>query len=67
MNKFRSDPERKRQGSSMLELEMPACTSRWPREEMKTQATHQGKRKPEDVGLFGSSEKGRHGENLCLY
>ena len=46
---------------------MPACTSRWPREEMRTQATHQGKRKPEDVGLFGSSEKGRHGENLCLY
>ena len=46
---------------------MPACTSSWPREEMGKQATHQGKRKPEDVGLFGSREKGRHGENLCLY
>ena len=67
MNKFRSDPERKLQVSSVLELEMPACTSGWPREEMGTQATHKGKRKPEDVGLFGSSEKGRHGENLCLH
>ena len=53
--------------SSMLELEMPACTSGWPREETGAQATHKGKRKPEDVGLFGSSEKGRHGENLCLH
>lgn len=67
MNKFRSDPEREQQVSSVLELEMPVCTSGWPREEMKTQATRKGKRKPEDVGLFGSSEKGRHGESLCLY
>ena len=66
MNKLRSDPERKRQVSSVLELEMPACTSGWPREEMETQATRKGKRKSEDVGSFGSSEKGRHGENLCL-
>lgn len=36
--------------SSMLELEKPACTSGWPGEEMGTQATHKGKRKPEDVG-----------------